>query len=167
VSATKKPLAGAGSERDSDALGICLSPARSRSPDWTALAQQDSYARQSRDSFARGDARIAANRIKGEAKAGADPAAERKSRAEQRQRAATLGRLANFAGVLQKRPTLRGLPTPDYVADEVAQVRRLGMQLGSFNPSCYTLELRRTQGGQNGHSVQPHFDKSESPSILR
>ena len=74
------------------------------------------------------DARIAANRIKGEAKAGADPAAEKKARAaaQQRQRAATLGRLADdYARALPKRPKLRGagLPTPDYVADEVAQVR--------------------------------------------
>ena len=74
------------------------------------------------------DARIATNRIKGEAKAGADPAAEKKARAaaQQRQRAATLGRLADdYTRVLPKRPKLRGagLPTPDYVADEVAQVR--------------------------------------------
>lgn len=74
------------------------------------------------------DARIAANRIKGEAKAGADPAAEKKARAaaEQRQRAATLGRLADdYARALPKRPKLRGagLPTPDYVADEITQVR--------------------------------------------
>jgi integrase len=44
----------------------------------------------------------------------------------QRRRAATLGRLAeNYARVLPKRPKLRGagLPTPDYVADEFAQVR--------------------------------------------
>jgi integrase len=74
------------------------------------------------------DARIAANRIKGEAKAGADPAAEKKARAaaQQRQRAATLGRLADeYARALPKRPKLRGagLPTADYVADEVTQVR--------------------------------------------
>jgi integrase len=73
-------------------------------------------------------ARIAANRIKGEAKAGADPAAEKKARAvvQQRQRAATLARLADeYARALPKRPKLRGpgLLTTDYVADEVAQVR--------------------------------------------
>jgi integrase len=75
------------------------------------------------------DARTAANRIKGEA--GADPAAEKKARARPnsgnaRQRAATLARLADeCARVLPKRPKLRGagLPTPEYVADEVAQVR--------------------------------------------
>lgn len=74
------------------------------------------------------DARIAANRIKGEAKAGADPAAEKKARAavEQRQRAATLGRLADeYARALPKRRKLRGsgLPTAGYVADELTQVR--------------------------------------------
>lgn len=74
------------------------------------------------------DARLAANRIKGEAQAGADPAAEKKARAaaEQRQRAATLGRLADeYARALPKRRKLRGsgLPTTGYVADELTQVR--------------------------------------------
>lgn len=74
------------------------------------------------------EARTEANRLKGEAKAGADPLAEKKARAaaERRQRAATLGRLADeYEQILPKRPKLRGtgLPTASYVADEVAQLR--------------------------------------------
>lgn len=74
------------------------------------------------------DARIAANRIKGQTAAGADPAADRKAKAEamRRERSATLGRLAEmYAVVLPTRPKMRGagLPSAAYVAEELAQVR--------------------------------------------
>jgi len=74
------------------------------------------------------DARAEANRIKGQAAAGADPAAEKKARAahEQRKRGATLQRLLDeYAQVLPRRPKMRGagLPSPEYVGDELAQVR--------------------------------------------
>lgn len=74
------------------------------------------------------DARAEANRIKGQAAAGGDPAAERKVAAEaaRRLRGATLGRLVeDYAKALPKRPKMRGtgLPSPDYVAIEIAQVR--------------------------------------------
>ena len=73
------------------------------------------------------DARAEANRIKGRAGAGADPAAEKKAEAEaiRRQRGATLQRLLEIYGkALPRRPKMRGtgLPSPEYVADEVAQV---------------------------------------------
>jgi len=73
-------------------------------------------------------ARAAANRVKGEAQAGADPAAERKARAaaEQRKRAATLARLAeDYANALPTRPKLRGTgaATVAYVKAELAQLR--------------------------------------------
>lgn len=75
------------------------------------------------------DARAEANRIKGRAVAGGDPAAERKARAadERRKRGSTLQRLLDEYGrVLPRRPKMRGigLLSPEYVADEVAHARR-------------------------------------------
>ncbi len=74
------------------------------------------------------DARGEANRIKGQAAAGTDPAAEKRARAERerRQRGATLGRLAeDYGRALPRRPKMRGtgLPSPRYVALELALVR--------------------------------------------
>jgi len=74
------------------------------------------------------DARIAANRIKGEAAAGGDPAVEKRAQAEveRRQRSAKLGRLAEEYGrAFTRRQKMRGtgLPSPTYVANELAQVR--------------------------------------------
>ena len=74
------------------------------------------------------DARAEANRIKGQAAAGADPAAERKAEADaaQRSRSSTLSRLGEeYANILPKRPKMRGAggPSPAYVAEELAQVR--------------------------------------------
>jgi integrase len=74
------------------------------------------------------DARTEANRIKGQAAAGADPAAERKARAEaeRRERGATLGRLTDeYAKAFARRPKVRGagIPSPRYVAEEMQQLR--------------------------------------------
>ncbi len=74
------------------------------------------------------DARTEANRLKGQAAAGTDPAAEKKARAaaELRNRRTTLGRLRDdYALALPKRPKMRGAggPSPAYVAEELAQVR--------------------------------------------
>jgi integrase len=74
------------------------------------------------------DARNEANRIKGQAAAGGDPAAERKARAaaDRRKRGGTLQRLLDEYGkALPKRPKMRGSgsPSPVYVAEELAQVR--------------------------------------------
>jgi integrase len=74
------------------------------------------------------DARTEANRLKGQAAAGTDPAAEKRAKAEeeQRKRGSTLPRLVEtYERILPKRPKLRGagLPSPDYVADELAQLR--------------------------------------------
>jgi hypothetical protein len=57
------------------------------------------------------DARYAANNLKGQAKAGADPAAEKraKAEAERRKRSTTLGRLLDdYAKALPGRPKMRG-----------------------------------------------------------
>jgi hypothetical protein len=74
------------------------------------------------------DARIEANRIKGKAAAGGDPAAEKKAAAEvaSRKRGGTLKRLSEeYARALPKRPKMRGagLPSPRYIAEELAQVQ--------------------------------------------
>ena len=74
------------------------------------------------------DARVEANRIKGQAAAGGDPVAERKIAAEaaQRKRGSSLARLAaSYERDLPRRTKLRGsgLLSADYVADEVRQVR--------------------------------------------
>ena len=63
------------------------------------------------------DARTEANRIKGQAAAGADPAGDRKAKAatEQRKRAATLSRLVeDYARILPRRAKMRGagMPSP-------------------------------------------------------
>jgi integrase len=74
------------------------------------------------------DARIEANKIKGQAATGGDPAAARKAaaEAERRRRGGTLGRLADeYAIALPKRTKMRGggLPSARYVSEELAQVR--------------------------------------------
>lgn len=73
------------------------------------------------------DARIEANRIKGQAASGADPATEKKAAAEaaRQKRSNTLGKLAEEYGKsLPKRSKLRGsgTPSPRYVAEELAQL---------------------------------------------
>jgi integrase len=83
------------------------------------------------------DARAAANRIKGQAAAGADPAADKKARGadEQRKRGATLKRLLHdYEIALPNRPKMRGtgLPSAKYVAEEIAQARQ-GLSLMEAN----------------------------------
>lgn len=73
-------------------------------------------------------ARTAANRMKGQAAAGADPVAEKRAAAAaaRRQRAATLGRLIDeYAKVLPTRPKLRGagLPCPRHAREDAARAR--------------------------------------------
>src|ERR1700678_1460970 len=66
------------------------------------------------------DARAEANRMKGQAAAGSDPAADRKARAEvvRRERSATVARMADaYAVALPRRAKMRGggVPSPKYV----------------------------------------------------
>ena len=73
------------------------------------------------------DARVEANRFKGQVAAGVDPPAEKKKRAEteRRKQGTTLGRLADdYAVALPRRPKIRGAgnPSPAYVAEEVSQL---------------------------------------------
>ena len=73
------------------------------------------------------EARAAAARVKGAAKTGADPAAERKAQvqAAQRQRARTTHRLLDaYMAALPHRPKMRGsgLPSPRHVREELAHV---------------------------------------------
>jgi integrase len=104
------------------------------------------------------DARAEANRIKGQAVAGGDPAAERKARAadEQRKRGSTLQRLLDdYARGLSRRPKLRGtgLPSPEYVADEVAHTRQALADMKAEDMPAANLtdaELRRLLGMAGG-----------------
>ena len=101
------------------------------------------------------DARAEANRIKGQAAAGADPAVEKKARAanEQRKRGATLQRLKDeYARVLPRRPKMRGagLPSPEYVRDELTQVRLALAEMEAADMPAAdlgTTELRKLVGG--------------------
>jgi integrase len=73
-------------------------------------------------------ARTEANRLKGMTAAGADPAVARKEKAaaERRERAVTLGRLVDsYAVAFARRPKRRGtgLPSSDYVGEDIAQLR--------------------------------------------
>lgn len=73
-------------------------------------------------------ARAAANRVKGQAAAGADPAGEKRAAAEadRRRRALTIGRLLDeYAAVLPTRPKLRGagLPSAKHAAEEATRAR--------------------------------------------
>jgi len=74
------------------------------------------------------EARTAGNRIKGQAAAGADPAADKRASAaeERKRRALTLGRLLDlYATVLPTRPKLRGtgLPCARHSREDVARAR--------------------------------------------
>jgi integrase len=74
------------------------------------------------------DARTEANRLKGEAAAGEDPAAEKKAAAEaaRQKRSGALRRLIeDYAKALPKRAKMRGhgAPSPRYVSDELSKLR--------------------------------------------
>jgi hypothetical protein len=112
------------------------------------------------------DARTAANQIKGQAAAGNDPAAERKARADalQRERGNTLVRLVeSYAKTLPRRPKMRGtgLPSPAYVAIEVAQVKLALEVIGAENTPAAELradDVRRlTAEGADGANVRARF----------
>ncbi len=81
-------------------------------------------------------ARQAANRIKGQAASGTDPAAARRAAAAaaNRQRAATMGRLLDdYAAALPTRAKLRGSgqPTPKHAAEEAARARAAVSAMGA------------------------------------
>src|SRR5579862_978196 len=90
------------------------------------------------------DSRAEANRIKGRAAAGADPAAEKKAEAEaaRRKRATVLGGLLDEYGrALPRRAKLRGtgVPSPAYVAEELAQVRLALEAMQAINTPAVAL----------------------------
>ncbi len=113
------------------------------------------------------DARIEANRIKGQAAAGGDPAAEKKVRAaaERRKRGATLQRLLDdYARALPRRPKMRGngLPSAEYVADEIAQVgfALAGMKAEALPAADLTeADVRQLLGGaiEGAASIRARF----------
>jgi integrase len=112
------------------------------------------------------DARAEANRIKGQAAAGSDPAADRKAKAEaqRRERSATLGRLVDsYAKALSRRPKMRGagLPSPAYVGIELAQVKLALQVIDAENTPASELTVddvrRLTAEGGNGANARARF----------
>lgn len=103
------------------------------------------------------DARVEANRLKGQAAAGRDPAAERKAAAEaaRHKRGNTLIRLTDgYEAALPKRPKMRGSgsPSPAYVAEELAQVRLALAEIGAAEMPAVELgeaEIRKLLLGGN------------------
>ena len=82
------------------------------------------------------EARAAANKVKGQAAAGGDPAAEKRAaaQAERRRRAMTLGRLLDeYSTVLPTRPKLRGsgLPCERHAREDVARARAAVVAMGA------------------------------------
>jgi integrase len=110
------------------------------------------------------DARTEANRIKGQAASGADPVAERKARAaaEQLKRGSTLKRLlADYERALPKRPKLRGTgkPSPDYVQEELAQVRMALDDMKAVDKPAAdltTTDVRAMLDGAEGTTTARH-----------
>jgi integrase len=112
------------------------------------------------------DARTEANRIKGQAAAGADPASEKKARAEaeRRNRGTTLGRLADeYATSLPRRPKMRGagLPSEVYVGNEIAQVRLALVGMKATDKAAADLgtpEIRKAlEQGDEGANAHARF----------
>lgn len=112
------------------------------------------------------DARNDANRIKGQAAAGSDPAAERKARADagRRERSNTLVRLLDsYAKALPRRPKMRGtgLPSRAYVAIELAQVKLALQVIGAENTPTAELTVddvrRLTAEGGGGANARARF----------
>ena len=107
------------------------------------------------------DARSEANRIKGQAAAGADPAVEKKAHAVavQRKRSSTLGRLVEaYTQVLPMRPKMRGTgaPSPGYVAEELAQIRLALATMSAEDMPAADLseaDVRRLLSAGGGNSI--------------
>jgi integrase len=105
-------------------------------------------------------ARIEANRIKGQAAAGGDPAAERKAAAEaaRQKRSGTVERLVrDYGKALPKRPKMRGggLPAPRYVAEELTQLRlAVAAMAGADKPvaDIGVAEVRRVIAADNARA---------------
>jgi integrase len=92
------------------------------------------------------DARAEANRLKGLAVSGADPVADRKRKQaeDRRVQGATLGRLVEeYAHALPKRPKMRGTgtPSPAYVIEELAQLRRAVKALNAVDTPAAKLTV--------------------------
>lgn len=111
------------------------------------------------------DARIEANRIKGRVAAGADPAAEKKAKAEaeRRQRGNTLSRLLkHYERVLPTRPKMRGkgLPSPAYVEGELANIRMALAEMQAADMPASKLgvtEIRSLLAKASGRAAHSRF----------
>jgi integrase len=111
------------------------------------------------------DARAEANRIKGRTAAGEDPSAEKKARAaeEQRKRVAALGRLVqDYGEALPRRQKMRGpgRPSPNYVAEELSQLRLALVDLNAEKMAASDIkvsDLRRWLDGEGGRNHRARF----------
>ena len=110
-------------------------------------------------------ARLEANRLKGEAKTGGDPAEKRKAmlKAEQTKRAATIDRLVEeYEVALPKRRKMRGdgLPSSGYVSDELAQLRAAieGMSAKAQPVTeLSVVDVRELLNGLSGATARARF----------
>ncbi len=111
------------------------------------------------------DARAEANRIKARTAAGEDPSAEKKARAaeEQRKRVAALGRLVqDYGEALPRRQKMRGpgRPSPNYVAEELSQLRLALVDLNAEKMAASDIkvaDLRRWLDGEGGRNHRARF----------
>lgn len=105
------------------------------------------------------DARLEANRIKGQTKAGRDPAAEKRAKAEadRKQRAATCARMLDeYAKVLPTRPKLRGtgLACARHAREDAARARAAVAAMGAGDTPVSKLtpaDVRRMLDADPGH----------------
>ena len=105
-------------------------------------------------------ARDAANAVKGQAKAGRDPAAERKAAVAEAavNRARTLDRLAeDYAKALPGRTKLRGAGTPsaDYVAREVGRVKAAIADMTAASKSVADISDQDIRAMLRANAAQP------------
>jgi integrase len=111
------------------------------------------------------DARTEANRLKGQAQAGADPIAERKAQAVagQKKRGTPLARLAeDYGRAMPRRQKLRGSghPSPTYVAEELAQLRLALAAMGTNEMAATDLgsaDIRRLLEGEGATNTHSRF----------
>lgn len=109
------------------------------------------------------DARQDANRIKGQAKSGADPAAERRAavHAESRRRTHIISRLIeDYQKALPSRPKLRGTGflSADYVREDVAYLRLAVQDMQAIDKPVRELtveDVRRLLAMTKGNTTAP------------
>ena len=118
------------------------------------------------------DARLAANRLKEHAKGGGDPAAEKRSRqaADAARRAMTTERLVKAYKLdLPKRPKMRGagLPSPDYVAAETAQLEKAVADMDAGNKPVAGITAAQVRTLNKKGAAQPALARHRFGAVSR